>query len=136
MLWLIQIFLCFLFLFLLDCIMPYVRNRKKRARIRREKQIMLREFEDNLPYPFLDAENYIEDIYDRFGFIRGELIICICSLKCQPKELTAKQIIQLIKHARKLLWRQINRRKHVSNLREFLRLQIKVIDDEELAYSF
>ena len=136
MLWLFKILLCILFLFLLDRIMPYVRNRRKRAKIRREKELMLREFEENLPYIYLDAEKYIEEIYDRFGLVSGEFIVYLCSPKCEPKELTAKQIIQLIKHARKLLWRSINKRKYVSNLREFLRKQIKVIDDEELAYTF
>jgi|GEM_PF-3712689 len=110
----------------------YIRRQSHKAKYNRYKKELIKEWNEVFPHVIL----ILDDIFEECGLISPWEYLDIFIEKEINMLKSTEQISQLLKHANRMLWRFIN---HISNnksIREILRKQIKVVDDEELVFAF
>lgn len=132
----------FWILFLLLFLFAITRTRIVRRYIRRcinsavytqRKRELIREWKREFPNLIDELDGLLDVIFESYGLISPEEYFNIQILF--DNEIWIKsieQIKKLLSHCNRILWRFINRIRRNKGLREILRKQIKVIDDEEL----
>lgn len=134
MLWLVVFLLFLIITFRFRRILEYLRECTDLAKERKYERELRKEWKKTFP----SFSTYdLEIIFERYGLISPKEFILIQDEIYEVWIKSIEQIMVLLEHLSKILWRLIDLPKYDNYIREILRKQIKVaIDDEELGFAF